>query len=88
MIKSSWNDKKGEVFMVMDRIRKMLAGVFIMTFIVGMTACETGQGGQVTDISTEAEESTQSDKDSPAWKMYAKEPVTLDWKGCDHFATP
>ena len=88
MIKSSWNEKKGEVFMVIDRIRKMLAGVLIMTFVVGMTACETGQEGQVTDISTEAEESTQSDKDSPAWKTYAKEPVTLDWKGYDHFAAP
>lgn len=75
--------------MVMDRIRKMLAGVFIMTFVVDVTACETGQGGQVTDISTEAEESTQSDKDSPAWKMYAKEPVTLDWYvNYSWFATP
>lgn len=89
MIKSSWNEKKGEVFMVMDRIRKMLAGVLIMTLVVGMTACETGQEGQVTDISTEAEESTQSDKDSPAWKTYAKEPVTLDWYvNYSWFATP
>ena len=68
--------------MVTYRIRKMIAWGMAVTMTAGMTNVLTGCGaereGQAVETS-QVEDTSQGDEDTPAWKKYAGEPVTLDW---------
>ena len=78
--------------MVTYRIRKMIAWGMAVAMTAGMTNVLTGCGaereGQAVETS-QVEDTSQGDEDTPAWEKYAGEPVTLDWYvNYSWFATP
>ena len=81
MIKILGNRNKGEVLWLHTESENDRMGMAV-TMTAGMTNVLTGCGaereGQAVETS-QVEDTSQGDEDTPAWKKYAGEPVTLDW---------